>query len=110
MSVARSLQIRRLVEGATTRSHAAAPPDTPAPTPLRAPATEGEATAILATLTRALEHLPAHERLVLTLCYYEELTPQEIGDVLQLPEDHIRQLQATAIAHVRQALATEGRQ
>jgi RNA polymerase sigma factor for flagellar operon FliA len=34
------------------------------------------------TLMRAILHLPDRERLVFTLCYYEELTETEIGLLL----------------------------
>lgn len=53
------------------------------------------------TLARALERLPARERLVLTLYYYEELTLKEISVVLQLTEARISQIHKQAIIRMR---------
>jgi RNA polymerase sigma factor for flagellar operon FliA len=52
-------------------------------------------------LTVAIEELPAKERLVLSLYYFEELTMKEVGKVLNLTESRISQLHTQAILRLR---------
>ncbi len=52
-------------------------------------------------LAAAIEALPEKERLVITLYYYEELTLKEIGEVMNLTESRISQLNSQAIIHLR---------
>ena len=57
-------------------------------------------------LAEAIDQLPEREKVVLSLYYYEELTMQEIGQVLELTESRISQIRTKAILHVRAALQT----
>jgi RNA polymerase sigma factor for flagellar operon FliA len=52
----------------------------------------------------ALEHLPARQRLVVTLYYYEELTLKEIGKILGVGESRAGQIHAEALARLRGCL------
>lgn len=52
-------------------------------------------------LTASISRLPEKERLVLTLYYYEELTVQEIAQVMQLSAARISQLHKKAIYRLR---------
>jgi RNA polymerase sigma factor FliA len=51
-------------------------------------------------LTYAIRNLPDRERLVLTLCHYEELTKAEIGLLLDETESYVSQIHASALSHV----------
>lgn len=62
-----------------------------------------------ATLVNALENLPERERLVLTLCYFEELTLKEIGLTLGVVESRVSQIRSSAILHLRATLGLAGR-
>ena len=55
-------------------------------------------------IAEAIEQLPWREKVVISLYYYEELTMQEIGKVLQLTLSRISQLHTKAILHLRAAL------
>lgn len=59
-------------------------------------------------LVDAIENLPERERLVMTLYYYEELTMREIGAALGVVESRISQIHASAVLHLRAALAELG--
>jgi RNA polymerase sigma factor FliA len=52
-------------------------------------------------LARAIERLPARERLVLTLYYYEELTMKEVGAVLGVNESRVSQIHSKAVSKLR---------
>jgi RNA polymerase sigma factor for flagellar operon FliA len=52
----------------------------------------------------AIEQLPWREKVVISLYYYEDLTMQEIGQVLELTLSRISQLHTKAILHLRAAL------
>ncbi len=52
-------------------------------------------------LAQCIERLPEKERLVLSLYYYEELTPQEIAHVMNLSAARISQLHKKAIFRLR---------
>jgi RNA polymerase sigma factor FliA len=52
-------------------------------------------------LTLAISALPAKERLVLSLYYFEELTMKEVGNVLNLTESRISQLHTQAVLRLR---------
>ena len=56
-------------------------------------------------LTGAIQELPERERLVMTLYYYEELTMREIGLALGVVESRVSQIHASAVLHLRSALA-----
>ena len=55
-------------------------------------------------LVEAIERLPEHQRLVLTLYYFEELTMKEIGVVLSVTESRICQLHAQAMVRLKALL------
>jgi RNA polymerase sigma factor for flagellar operon FliA len=55
-------------------------------------------------LAAAIDRLPWREKVVMSLYYYEELTMQEIGQVLELTLSRISQLHTKAILHVRATL------
>jgi RNA polymerase sigma factor for flagellar operon FliA len=55
-------------------------------------------------LAEAIDQLPTREKTVLSLYYYEELTMQEIGTVLELTLSRISQIHTKAILHLRAAL------
>ena len=56
-------------------------------------------------LTDAILELPERERLVMTLYYYEEMTMREIGLALGVVESRVSQIHASAVLHLRSALA-----
>jgi RNA polymerase sigma factor for flagellar operon FliA len=60
-------------------------------------------------LTEAITGLPERERLVMTLYYYEEMTMREIGLALGVVESRVSQIHASAVLHLRAALADLGR-
>ena len=64
---------------------------------------EGEETKYL--LARAIEQLPEREKIVVTLYYYEGLTPAEIGKVLGVTESRICQMHTKAVLQLRTKLA-----
>jgi RNA polymerase sigma factor for flagellar operon FliA len=56
-------------------------------------------------LARAIDQLPERERLVMTLYYFEEMTMKEIGLTLGVVESRVSQIHASAVLHLRVALA-----
>ncbi len=52
-------------------------------------------------LVQEIDHLPADERLALSLYFVDELTTQEIGRVLMMPEDTVPRLLARAMMRLR---------
>ena len=60
-------------------------------------------------LVRAIDHLPENERLVLSLYYYEELTMEEIGQLLGVKQARISQLHGQAVVRLRKALKRSNR-
>jgi RNA polymerase sigma factor for flagellar operon FliA len=63
-----------------------------------------EAQELKSHLAEAIDQLPGQEKTVLSLYYYEELTMQEIGQVLEVTESRVSQIHTKAILHVRAAL------
>jgi RNA polymerase sigma factor for flagellar operon FliA len=59
---------------------------------------------LLALLVRAIEALPARDRLVISLYYYEELTLREISEVLGVSTSRVSQLHAAAVFKLRSML------
>jgi RNA polymerase sigma factor for flagellar operon FliA len=53
----------------------------------------------------AIDNLPAKEREVVTLYYYEELTMKEIGEIIGYTESRISQLHSKAILRIRARLS-----
>lgn len=58
----------------------------------------------------ALDRLPARQRLVITLYYFEELTLKEIGRVLGVGESRAGQIHSEALARLRGPLKEHGRE
>jgi len=56
-------------------------------------------------LASAIDQLPERERLVMTLYYFEEMTMKEIGLTLGVVESRVSQIHASAVFHLRVALA-----
>jgi RNA polymerase sigma factor for flagellar operon FliA len=81
-------------EGARTLGDAAA----------RGPLDAAEADERRAALGRLIDTLPPRDRQVLALYYYEELTMQEIGDVLGVTESRVSQIHSSAILKLRATL------
>jgi len=59
-------------------------------------------------LARAIQQLPENEQRVLSLYYHEDLTMQEIGEVLSLGESRISQIHTLAMGHLRALLQSPG--
>ncbi len=60
-----------------------------------------ERSEIESLLARAIEKLPARERLVLTLYYHEELTMKEVGGILGVNESRVSQIHSKAVSKLR---------
>ncbi|MER5546732.1 RNA polymerase sigma factor WhiG [Streptomyces sp. CG4] len=60
-------------------------------------------------LARAINTLPEREKTVVTLYYYEGLTPAEIGNVLGVTESRVSQIHTKAVLQLRAKLADVGR-
>ena len=56
----------------------------------------------------AIEKLPEQERLVVTLYYHNELTLRQIGEILELTEGRISQINGDAIKNLRISLGVNG--
>lgn len=68
-------------------------------------ALSGERTALLADAIRAL---PERERLVITLCYFEEVSAKEVAEILGVTPSRVSQLHSKALVRLRAALAHHG--
>jgi RNA polymerase sigma factor for flagellar operon FliA len=55
-------------------------------------------------LKDTIDDLPAKEKLVMSLYYYDEMTMKEIGMILDLTESRVCQLHTQAILHLRSIL------
>ncbi len=55
-------------------------------------------------LKQMIDDLPAKEKLVISLYYYDEMTMKEIGMILDLTESRVCQLHTQAILHLRSSL------
>lgn len=55
-------------------------------------------------LTKAIERLPEKEKLIVTLCYFEELKLTEIAEVLSLSVSRISQLHSRAMLRLNSAI------
>jgi RNA polymerase sigma factor for flagellar operon FliA len=60
-------------------------------------------------INNAILRLPARERLVIALYYYEELTLKEIGSILNVSESRISQIHTKAITRLRGKLRSQMR-
>lgn len=56
-------------------------------------------------LRAAVSRLPERERMVVSLCYYEELTLREIGVILAVTESRVCQIRSRAMKRLKAALA-----
>jgi len=56
----------------------------------------------------AVKRLPARDRTVLSLYYYEELNLREIGEVLGISESRVSQIRSQALRRLREELARRG--
>lgn len=56
----------------------------------------------------AIMALPERERLVITLCYYEEVTAKEVAEILGVTPSRVSQLHSKALSRLRAALAGHG--
>src|SRR5436853_7155851 len=74
-----------------------------APGPLQ----QAEAQDLRTHLAKAIDQLPEREKVVLSLYYYEELTMQEIGEVLEVTLSRISQIRTKALLHLRAALENQ---
>lgn len=59
-------------------------------------------------LAEAIEALPERERLVITLCYFEEVTAKEVAEILGVTASRVSQLHSRALVRLRAALAGLG--
>jgi RNA polymerase sigma factor for flagellar operon FliA len=57
-------------------------------------------------LRAAVSRLPERERMVVALCYYEELNLREIGELLAVTESRVCQIRSRAMKRLKAALAT----
>jgi len=55
-------------------------------------------------IVQRLKELPAQEKLVLALYYYEELTFREVGEVLSLTESRVSQIHSQAVSDLRSSV------
>jgi RNA polymerase sigma factor FliA len=55
-------------------------------------------------IAKAVQRLPEHEKMVMTLYYYEELTMKEIGGVMGYTESRVSQLHTQALIRLRNSL------
>lgn len=53
---------------------------------------------------RVIDNLPAKEKLVISLYYYEEMTMKEIGNILDLTESRVCQLHSQATMRLRSVM------
>lgn len=68
------------------------------------PAQIADKAALLEIVANAVERLPERDRLVVNLYYHEELTLQEIGQVLGVTESRVCQIHTQAITRLRAAV------
>jgi RNA polymerase sigma factor FliA len=59
-------------------------------------------------VARAIEQLTEKERIVISLYYWDELTMEEIGNVLDISESRVSQIHSQAILRLRVKLKKEG--
>ncbi len=91
--------------GRGTGEPAAEPPDDPSPEP--GPAERAEAGWVSWRVHRALEELPEHERAVLELAYWSQLSQSEIADFLNLPLGTVKTRTRSALTRLAGLLEGE---
>jgi RNA polymerase sigma factor for flagellar operon FliA len=75
-----------------------------ADSPERGPLARSVASDQRVALARAISELPANERQVLALYYFEELTMKEVGTVLGVGESRVSQIHSMALVRLRARL------
>lgn len=60
--------------------------------------------AMLEMVQEVLGTLPEQEQLVLALTHYEEMTPQEISEILDITEEHVEQIHRAVTTRLRQCV------
>jgi len=70
----------------------------------KTPLVELEEKDIREQVARVIDTLPEKERIVLTLYYWEELTMQEIGKILNITESRVCQIHSQALKKLRSVL------
>ena len=68
------------------------------------PAEQVEQQELITFLTTAIDRLPEHERLLLSLYYHEELTMKEISKVMGVSESRVCQLHMQAVLRLRASM------
>lgn len=66
-----------------------------------------DAVTVKEQLAEAIGRLPEREKLVIALCYYENLTLREIGEVLGVTESRVSQLHTKAVLRLKSRLQDE---
>ena len=84
------------------RKRMSVPPE--ASTPSCSPLTVLMESGMRQALIRAIDRLPEREKLVLSLCYDQELNLREIGAVLDVTESRVCQIRGQAITRLRNQL------
>lgn len=109
---------REDVDGAVLVSLDGPAKDAAAESPTLADTLQGEATEIpgdwvtreetAASLRQQIGLLPARERTVLALYYYEELNLRQIGEVLRVSESRVSQIRTQALHRLRSRMVAAG--
>ena len=63
---------------------------------------------VIGALRSMIDALPAKDRLILALYYYEDLTQQQIGAVLRITESRVCQILSRATTRLRESLISMG--
>ena len=59
-------------------------------------------------LARLLEHLPERERRIVYLRFYEELSQQEIADIVGTSQVHVSRLLRSSLGRLHRLATTDG--
>lgn len=59
---------------------------------------------LLTALGEAIDQLPARQKQIITMCYYENLNLREIGDVLGLTQQRVSQIRSAALQQLNKML------
>lgn len=80
-----------------------------APTPAEVAESLGVDLTVYAELRAAIGRLPGRERRVLALCYFEELTVKQAGEVLGVTESRVYQIRQRAVRRLKEGLTASPR-
>ena len=72
--------------------------------PADSPETTVEKEQMRRVMAEAVDRLPANERLVVSLYYYEQITMKEIGEALGVKQGRVSQLHSQAIGRLRKRM------